>query len=539
MSPGDCDGDGADAVECGGNDCDDEDAGRYPTNPEVCDADGVDEDCDPSTFGVTDEDGDTYIDAMCCNGSNCGDDCDDGDININPGATEVCNGADDTCSGAADDGGASLCPGGLCVGGACDFDAWDIVFGTPDDDQAGAVAYDTSGNVYMVASVGEGSLNFGGGERTIGRLREGLAVVMYGPDGTYQWDYFDASLGRVNSLRLAVDPAGTRVYVAGYAQGDLGSGALNGPFLLFLDGDGTYRVDRRFGGASDNKLSDLAANAAGVVAVGAFRLLADFGGGERDLGASQSAVVVQFDRDGGYAWEQVFSASDGFAVASSVAVGGGRLAIGGRHAGGLEMGTTLAQAGAFVASLSATGTPRWAHPIRRSGTTGTQSVNAVAVGTGGQVYAAGEYTGRVDLGTGGTFGSSSGSNGFVLGLTSTGETAWAYSFGDAGGDDASTDLAVSGAGDVVVVGEFSTDADFGRGVRRPVSTSGFLARYAADGVPRRDNTYSSGMTRVRSVAVGPGDSTVICGLFTETSDFGSGTRVSVGATDGFILRTGS
>ncbi len=41
----------------------------------------------------------------------CGDDCDDGDRAVFPGATEVCNGRDDDCNGSVDDG-ATLTPAG-------------------------------------------------------------------------------------------------------------------------------------------------------------------------------------------------------------------------------------------------------------------------------------------------------------------------------------------------------------------------------------------------------------------------------------------
>ena len=61
----DADGDGYDSIACGGNDCDDKDAGRNPGETEVCDAAGRDEDCDVKTFGDKDEDGDGFIDAMC------------------------------------------------------------------------------------------------------------------------------------------------------------------------------------------------------------------------------------------------------------------------------------------------------------------------------------------------------------------------------------------------------------------------------------------------------------------------------------------
>ncbi len=90
----DADGDGVDAVECGGTDCDDADGNRFPGNTEVCDAENHDEDCDPSTFGSTDADEDGAIAAGCCNegpdGLICGNDCDDEDPGALPGA-QVCD----------------------------------------------------------------------------------------------------------------------------------------------------------------------------------------------------------------------------------------------------------------------------------------------------------------------------------------------------------------------------------------------------------------------------------------------------------------
>ncbi len=99
----DADGDGFLAIECGGSDCDDSNPNRYPGNFEVCDELGRDEDCNPETLGSRDTDRDGYIDAACCNGELCGDDCDDGDSRVHPNEGEQCDGKDNDCDGEVDE----------------------------------------------------------------------------------------------------------------------------------------------------------------------------------------------------------------------------------------------------------------------------------------------------------------------------------------------------------------------------------------------------------------------------------------------------
>ena len=107
----DADGDGYPADE----DCDDADGEVFPGADEVCD--GVDNDCNGEVDeGVTttyylDSDADGYGDdagaVEACEApedtSEVGGDCDDGDPEVSPAATERCNEVDDDCDGEVDE----------------------------------------------------------------------------------------------------------------------------------------------------------------------------------------------------------------------------------------------------------------------------------------------------------------------------------------------------------------------------------------------------------------------------------------------------
>jgi hypothetical protein len=541
----DADGDGSDSLACGGDDCDDDDPGRYPGNPEVCDPEGVDEDCVGMTVGELDEDGDGFVSSSCCNGEQCGPDCDDSTRSVGPTVTERCNGIDDDCDSEVDEVvDPPLCPGGTCSDGRCRLESWDRTFGGVEGDVARDVALDAAGNLYVVGTFGS-DVRFGTSTETASGSADVFVLALAG-DGRYRWHRTFGGPARDFAYGIAAGDDG-RLYVTALVSGvvDLGAGevdaGLGAGIVLALDAvDGSHRWQRLY---PSTLFLSIEAAAESVVAAGTFAESVNFGGGARSPEAARAGVLLRLSAGGEYEWDAVF---DGAAAANvearfssadaerTIVVGdytGGVLKVAGREE------PYEAEREIFVASLLADGALEW---LRSYAAPGDASVSGVARPEAGRVVMGGFYQGDFDLGPGRNQTTDSGrSESFLLGLEEEGGAYRWHRFFEGSATFAVAGVAATPSSEVVLLGFLENGlVDVGGGLREAAGFATLIARYDVDGRYLEDRAYGTGGSSVllTGLAVGRGESTVVSGAFSGRVDLGSGDRVSAGSSDALVFR---
>jgi hypothetical protein len=412
---------------------------------------------------------------------------------------------------------------------------------TPDIGRA--VTVDASGNLY-VAGLFNGTVDFGAGGLTSSGAND-VFLAKYDASGNYIWARRFGSIGQDIAYGVATDASGN-VFLTGAFSNSVNFGGATltavGGYDIFLakyDAAGNHLWSKSFGGNLTEIGSSVTVDVSGnVIITGQLSSVSfTFGGGLVGTNGNSDIFLAKFDTNGTHQWSKSLGGV-GFDAGISVTKDpSGNLFLTGSFQNSVNFGGgALNSAGGydiFVAKFNSLGTHVWS---KRLGAAGDDDGVAVAVNAAGAVYVTGDFQGTVDFGGGGLV-FAGGWDVFLAKYDASGVHQWSKRFGGTG-FDFGNGLALDGAGQPVITGDYSAGADFGSG---PFTSAGsdeiFLAKYTANGAPLWSGHFGSATDDIGyGVAIdGPGN-VYFTGYFNNSVDFGGGALASAGGADIFLAR---
>jgi hypothetical protein len=326
---------------------------------------------------------------------------------------------------------------------------WARSIGGSSPDKGYSISVDSSGNVYATGEF-RGTADFGSGTSlTSGGspANDDAFVVKYNTSGTVQWARSIGGTSPNSGYGIATDSSGN-VFVTGGYSGTItiGSTELTSTslsvdiFVAKCDTNGTFIWARSIGNTNTDRGYGIATDSSGnVYVIGYYSGIADFGSTALTSAGSFDVFVVKYDTDGIDQWAKSIGGSfsdHGYGIATDSS---GNVYVTGYYSGTANFwpGTSLNSVGysfdAFVAKYDTSGTFQWARSI---GGTDTDKGNGIATDSAGNVYVIGEYRGNITIGSTTLTNTDSSfySDIFVAKYDTSGTVQWADSIGGVNGD---------------------------------------------------------------------------------------------------------
>ncbi len=188
----------------------------------------------------------------------------------------------------------------------------------------------------------------------------------------------------------------------------------------------------------------------------------------------------------------------------------------------------------FVLAFLLNVSPLWSQSLnhlwsQRFGGTGFDTGAEIAVDGAGNVLVTGQFSGTVDFG-GGPLTNAGSRDIFLAKYDAAGAHLWSQRFGDTDFDSGAA-IAVDEAGNVLVTGSFEGTVDFGGGALTSAgSREIFLAKYDAAGAHLFSQRFGdTDFDSGAAIAVDGAGNVLVTGSFEGTVDFGGGALTSAGS----------
>ncbi|MFO0875887.1 MAG: SdrD B-like domain-containing protein [Gemmataceae bacterium] len=348
---------------------------------------------------------------------------------------------------------------------------------------------DSAGNVYVLGTY-TGTFDLAPGSGMPSLTSAGLNDVFlskWNAAGTLLWVRSFGGTGNDVASDLVLDSTGV-LWLGGTfettADLDPGPGVAsvtsNGStdvFVCKLDAGGNLVVARTWGGTSPDSLDAMALDLQNALYLtGLFQSPVDFDPSNADTtlipnGQEGDVYLSKLDAAGLFAWATAFTASTtGDTVDVGVDASGAVYLTGTFYetvdfdpGSGFTQRTSAGNADVFVSKFDTLGNFTW---VQTWGSTGKDSPAALVLGSGGDLFLTGTFSGTVDFDPGATtvsLTSAGPADVFLTRFTSNGNLTWARAFGG-GSSERPSQLTLDDQGNLLLTGQFTGTVDFDPGV---------------------------------------------------------------------------
>ena len=310
---------------------------------------------------------------------------------------------------------------------------WHKNFGCGWSKEAHGVAVDSQDNIIVVGWM-TGSCDFGGGDIDAAGWTD-VFVAKYDSSGNHLWSKRFGDTGGEDAQAVAIDSSDNIFVTGGFSDtvdfggGDLTSAGHQDVFVLQLDSNGDHIWSDGFGDYIDDLGQNIAVDSQDrVVISGLFHRAIDFGGGPRtsdgryDGPSDADIFVAQFLTTGAqptHAWSTAFgNQSNAWLPRTAVDAHDNVISTGGfldsvDFGGGPLTNPHVTDTDIFVLKQDSSGAHQWS--VRYGNINGDWGT-AIAAGSAGQIFVAGEFRGEIDFGQGGITGLYSSGDAFLVSL---------------------------------------------------------------------------------------------------------------------------